>query len=93
MDPQSHTHTSSNEDRFSRAAYLVLNGAEVSGLEQLEEHLVALQVKTSGVNYKNRNHVYQSEKNQIMHAHTKNLNYKILSGWSRLIVFKKTRKY
>jgi pantothenate kinase len=68
-------HTSSNEDRFSSAAYLVLNGAEVSGLEQLEEHLVVLQVKTSNINYKNGMHVYQNEKNQkkyqIMNMPTK----------------------
>jgi hypothetical protein len=68
-------HTSSNEDRFSSAAYLVLNGAEVSGLEQLEEHLVVLQVKTSNINYKNGKHVYQNEKNQkkyqIMNMPTK----------------------
>jgi hypothetical protein len=62
-------HTSSNEDGFSSAAYLVLNGAEVSGLEQLEEHLVVLQVE-------NGKHVYQNEKNekryQIMNTQTKN---------------------
>jgi len=56
-------HSSSNEDRFSSAAYLVLNGAELSGLEQLEEHLVALQFKTSNVNNKHGKQIYQNEKN------------------------------